>query len=139
MTTQQICLVKYPDRVSRRKTIKHCVSRIRRLRAIEHPDKYERGRLRRAVRFLRKNLADLNGLYCEHQWRALLDMLGNKCCACGGCGPVYRDHIIPVGSPGSSNHVSNLQPLCWLCNSSEGRKSVDFRPDHIKEMFKKGR
>jgi 5-methylcytosine-specific restriction endonuclease McrA len=134
-TIEFLTNVKYPDRKSKFLAIKSCISRIRSLRSIEYPDKYEKNRLTKAIRSIRKNISDLNGLFSEDQWREIVEISEMKCAKCGKKKPLYKDHIIPIGCVGSSNHVSNIQPLCWDCNSSKGRNAKDYRSDFIKEIF----
>lgn len=54
--------------------------------------------------------------------RALLD--GGCCVACGSREDLVIDHKIPVSRGGSSELV-NLQPLCFKCNSSKGKKTME--------------
>ncbi|MFP4437340.1 MAG: HNH endonuclease [Chloroflexaceae bacterium] len=42
-------------------------------------------------------------------------------------GPVCRDHIIPLGHAGSSDDISNIQPLCRTCNAAKGTGNEDYR------------
>lgn len=47
-----------------------------------------------------------------------------SCAACNSKERLVIDHKIPVSRGGHSN-VSNLQPLCWSCNSSKGTKTME--------------
>jgi len=47
-----------------------------------------------------------------------LDIVGDKCRACGSCKNLSVDHIIPV-SKGGDNRLTNLQVLCRICNSAK--------------------
>jgi 5-methylcytosine-specific restriction endonuclease McrA len=38
-----------------------------------------------------------------------------------------RDHIIPLGLPGASDSIDNIQPLCGPCNARKGRSVKDYR------------
>lgn len=63
------------------------------------------------------------------EWAALLNRHGRKCLKCGSTKDITKDHIIPL-IDGGRHHIDNLQPLCRSCNSSKGRKTVDYRPKH---------
>lgn len=41
---------------------------------------------------------------------------GHKCRICGASDNLVLDHITPI-SKGGSDETSNLQTLCWSCNS----------------------
>jgi 5-methylcytosine-specific restriction endonuclease McrA len=55
---------------------------------------------------------------------------GDRCLRCGNSHPVM-DHVIPE-SWGGPTELTNLQPLCRLCNEAKGdRSAADSRPwDH---------
>jgi 5-methylcytosine-specific restriction endonuclease McrA len=38
-----------------------------------------------------------------------------------------RDHVIPLGEPGASDAIDNIQPLCGPCNAWKGRRALDYR------------
>ena len=46
---------------------------------------------------------------------------GYKCRICGATEKLVLDHIVPV-SKGGSDDPSNLQTLCWSCNSRKGAR-----------------
>lgn len=67
------------------------------------------------------------GHFTEKEWNELLDRLGHKCLCCGKTDIILtRDHVIPL-KPGTDT-IDNIQPLCARCNSSKGRKTIDYRP-----------
>lgn len=62
------------------------------------------------------------------------------------------DHVIPR-CQGGSNHIDNLLPACWICNSAKGMKDVEqyrthvaikaagipyFAPDQIAWLYRQG-
>lgn len=61
------------------------------------------------------------------EWSALLRKYGKRCLKCGSTKDITKDHVVPL-IEGGRHHIDNLQPLCRSCNSSKGRKSVDYRP-----------
>jgi 5-methylcytosine-specific restriction endonuclease McrA len=86
----------------------------------------------------RKNIQKQNAKFASIRYknRALWNIIkehycpGNRCMVCGR--KVYRisaDHIVPSGMEGSTNDLTNLQPLCTGCNNRKGRRVKDYRPD----------
>lgn len=66
----------------------------------------------------------LRGASSSHtlqEWKNLLLANGNKCIACGSTEKITKDHIIPISKNGSNN-ISNIQPLCYICNSRKSNK-----------------
>ena len=56
-------------------------------------------------------------------------------CLC--CGKIdvalTMDHVIPL-SKGGEHNISNIQPLCGICNSKKNTKAIDYRcSDKIKK------
>jgi len=78
----------------------------------------------------RARLAGAEGFHTKNDVLALMDLQGHKCAMCK-CAISMRpksdqkkshvDHIVPL-SLGGSNWPSNLQMLCYSCNSSKGPK-----------------
>lgn len=66
------------------------------------------------------------GSHTESQWLALKYRYGYRCVKCQQLKPLTKDHIIPI-SRGGTNNISNIQPLCRECNSSKGKKIIDYR------------
>ena len=66
------------------------------------------------------------GAYTYEQWITLCDKYHHKCLCCDKRRKLTADHIIPVSKGGTSD-ISNIQPLCQPCNSSNGAKTTDFR------------
>ena len=67
--------------------------------------------------------------YCSRdEWVSILHRYSpdGRCLACGKQRPPTMDHIVPL-SIGGTNYPENLQPLCSNCNSTKGKKVIDFR------------
>lgn len=71
----------------------------------------------------------VEGSFSEQEWQSLCKRYGYICLACGQKKPLTRDHIIPITKEGSTNYISNIQPLCGPCNSRKGDQIIDYRPD----------
>ena len=59
----------------------------------------------------------------DHDWQVLrkitFETQGRKCCNCGAHDArIDVHHIIPIGSPRGTNHLSNLSVLCFECHKS---------------------
>lgn len=68
------------------------------------------------------------GSHTLAQWLELCARFQNRCVCCGKTAPLTRDHIIPITNPKSSHNISNIQPLCYSCNSAKGnRRTTDYR------------
>lgn len=88
----------------------------------------EVGRYHTKLRKARKRGAE--GLYTLQDWLNLKNKYNFSCLKCGQQEPNIKltvDHIIPL-SRGGTNYITNIQPLCNICNSSKGTKTIDFRP-----------
>lgn len=73
------------------------------------------------------------GEYTDSQWRTLLSICNERCLACGSTSQLTVDHIVPL-SRGGSNEITNIQPLCFRCNSGKsGRHSTDYRTDTVRK------
>jgi 5-methylcytosine-specific restriction endonuclease McrA len=98
--------------------------RSRRWRKEHREQKADQGRRRRA------RLALTPGAHTEAQRQALKARYGYRCLRCGRCEPevaLTRDHMIPLGLPGASDAIDNIQLLCGPCNSWKGRRRLDYR------------
>jgi len=96
--------------------------RVRRWRAA-NPDKVRSYNARRSTL-----KAGNGGSYTDVEWQTLCAQYGNQCIGPGPHGgPLCADHVIPVGEPGSTSNITNIQPLCKRCNSRKGTKTIDYR------------
>lgn len=75
-----------------------------------HPEMYDR----KLMRFLRDQLKTI---------------YGSVCMKCGDKRRICVEHILSRAI-GGSNELTNLQLLCWPCNSEKGLDVVDYRPDN---------
>ncbi len=70
------------------------------------------------------------GSYTGNEWRELCRLYNHTCLACGRREPNIKltpDHVIPL-SKGGNNYITNIQPLCYSCNSGKGnRTAIDYR------------
>lgn len=88
-----------------------------------HPGhKQMRCRKRRAIKS--ETYIDLT----SEQWEEVLDRYDHRCLACGAADDITLDHVIPVAMNGPTT-MSNVQPLCGICNSAKGVKIIDYRPE----------
>src|ERR1039458_1105294 len=55
------------------------------------------------------------GSWSAAQFLALCNKYGNVCLCCHKRRQLGPDHVIPF-CKGGTNHLSNVQPLCWPCN-----------------------
>lgn len=98
--------------------------RVRRWRRAHPEQKASQGRRRRA------RLALTPGAHSEAEWQALKARYGHRCLRCGRREPevaLTRDHVVPLGLPGASDGIENIQPLCGPCNAWKGRRAIDYR------------
>jgi len=97
---------------------------------------------RRALYSLRRRLreaeAKIRGSHTPEQWNVLLNIFNHRCACCLSetIGNPTKDHIVPI-SLGGDDSISNLQPLCRECNSSNNSLR-DYRPDWLVEIFSEG-
>ena len=136
---EEVEFVKEPrphkNRTKLRAQILNAVNTVRRCRQ-DRNDQYKSNRVAKNTRRLRRLIADRNGVFCKDQWDIWLSFVHYRCMCCKAEGvTLEKDHIIPLCKPQSSNHVSNMQLLCWSCNAKKGRNEIDFRPDWLKEIF----
>ena len=93
--------------------------------------KYGRAMSFERTRHRRAKEAGAQGSYTAKEWIELVERCGTKCLACNtqvqSAKNLTVDHIVPI-SRGGSNHIGNLQPLCFRCNCRKGTKTVDYRP-----------
>ena len=94
-------------------------------------NKYGFGHLRRARiknaegSFTAKEFNDLLSRYdacpmCKRKWKEIPLPKGKKV-------PWTADHVVPItplreGDPPGRNDISNIQPLCFSCNSKKGNR-----------------
>jgi 5-methylcytosine-specific restriction endonuclease McrA len=76
------------------------------------------------LHFLRKQQAE--GSFTTQEWQELLARYGHQCLCCGSQSELVPDHVIPL-SRGGSDWISNIQPLCRVCNCEKGTKTIDYR------------
>ncbi len=89
--------------------------------AVAHP---ERLRARCRQRYATKMGAV--GSHSATEWEAVRDYWG-RCLACGTTTqPLCEDHVVPLYR-GGADDISNIQPLCRVCNASKGTKTIDYR------------
>lgn len=68
--------------------------------------------------------------YTAIEWRELQEYYEFHCLSCLKQEPeikLHADHVIPLDR-GGSNAITNIQPLCEICNKRKGTKTIDYRP-----------
>ncbi len=86
-----------------------------------------RGRMYQQTRRAKK--AANGGSFTTSEWQSLKQHYEFRCLCCSQKEPYIEltiDHVVPV-TQGGSNDISNIQPLCLICNLSKGTKTVDYR------------
>lgn len=80
----------------------------------------------------RRRKAILYGAPAEHhteqEWLDLCAKYNHYCLRCKEQLPLSRDHVIPV-TQGGSDAITNIQPLCKVCNSWKNNRTIDYRSD----------
>lgn len=86
-------------------------------------------------------VARSKGRHTQGQWLAMCEALNHQCVRCrvpfSTRWPHWRqkDHIVPIAM-GGSDCITNIQPLCWLCNTAKGhRDCTDNRPVDWKNLM----
>lgn len=96
-------------------------------------DTKERDKWKRRLKNNKRRDVINRGDVPEWAWKALLDLFGGVCLKCGSSDCITIDHIIPI-SKGGAHDISNVQPLCSVCNSRKNAKTWDGRPIKINSM-----
>ena len=93
----------------------------------------------RQVREDQEEEARQAGTHKPIEWSAMLEAHDFKCAnpECESGDEPEKDHVIPLGKPGCSYAISNLQPLCRSCNASKKSKTVDYRRKDWREAIGK--
>lgn len=109
---------------TREKNRDKCNERIRQW-GLRHPEKklfYTNSR--------RARKAKASGECTAEEFALLCARYDNRCLRCRRKGlKLTIDHIVPLSKTGTSNDISNVQPLCRKCNSAKGPKAIDYRPE----------
>jgi 5-methylcytosine-specific restriction endonuclease McrA len=67
------------------------------------------------------------GNFSVEEFKALCEIYGNKCLACGDTeAALEADHVVPL-TRGVSDDISNIQPLCGSCNRRKFVNIIDYR------------
>lgn len=80
----------------------------------------------------RARKAGAGGRVTAADWRALTEILGTACLACGSKNRPTQDHIVPL-SMGGMHHPRNMQPLCRPCNEKKQARTADYRTQEQRE------
>lgn len=67
--------------------------------------------------------------FTASQWLALKQKYNSTCLKCLKQEPEIKleaDHVVPL-SCGGSNDITNIQPLCEMCNRTKHTQTVDYR------------
>lgn len=89
-------------------------------------DNNTRTKLKRSERLAE---ARRKGRHTKAEWNSMVAFFNNTCVMCEGASNlngVVKDHLIPVYQ-GGSDSITNLQPLCVLCNVRKGPDNTDYR------------
>ena len=93
--------------------------------ALQHPAKWPR--LQTGYTPRRQYLRTNDRRHSEQEWMWMLEFFGCVCLQCGSSDSIQRDHVIAVAI-GGTDSITNIQPLCALCNKQKGWVSItDYR------------
>lgn len=84
----------------------------------------------------REAMGNVIGAHSLAQWNELLAMYHYSCVRCHASASdvkLTRDHIDPIAS-GGTDFITNIQPLCRLCNSWKGNRYMDFRSTFLRSF-----
>jgi 5-methylcytosine-specific restriction endonuclease McrA len=90
-----------------------------------NPDKVRELKRRREIK-----KRGAKGFFSEKEFKRMYKEYGSICLCRHSSIPfaeITRDHIKSL-SCGGNNYISNIQPLCHLCNSKKGIQEIDYRP-----------
>lgn len=84
--------------------------------------------LQRTVHFHnhRARLKNAEGSFTKLEWGQLVIRHDHRCIRCRRREPEIKltvDHIVPL-TLGGTNFISNIQPLCYSCNSRKGNREI---------------
>lgn len=94
-----------------------------------HPGKYtEKAKQDWQKRRAAKLNAPGSGVLPE-EWNRIVTKFNGKCIGPGPHGgTLSMDHIVPL-SRGGADTANNIQPLCRVCNSRKGTRTIDYRKE----------
>lgn len=87
----------------------------------EHKEKVNAATNRRRAR-----IKGNGGNITAEEWKSVLNRYGNKCLKCGSTDRIEMDHVVPIAL-GGINEISNVQPLCRICNARKNNRIEDYR------------
>lgn len=79
-------------------------------------------------RIRRERIRKFGGRHSKEEWEAMKSEYNWTCPSCSKSEPeikLTRDHILPLSSKGTDD-ISNIQPLCFQCNSKKYTRSIRY-------------
>lgn len=64
-------------------------------------------------------MRNVPGSHTLKEWADLCAKFKHRCVKCGLKRRLTKDHVIPLTHEGSTDDISNIQPLCLPCNSGK--------------------
>lgn len=88
--------------------------------------KYKESGNKRKDERARKLRIQIQGSFTKEEFETIKQAYGNICLCCGSNDNIHADHVIALAK-GGLNDITNIQPLCSMCNSIKHTKHIDFR------------
>ena len=118
----------HPEKIAERNR-KHYQNNKERVDAYRAEYRKQKPDIKKAIDQKRRAAKKNGGSFTAQEWADLKKKYNHTCLRCHRSEPEIKltpDHVLPL-SKGGTNDISNIQPLCYSCNSRKYNKHIDYR------------